>query len=104
MNPLYIRIYTNQAKEDGRVVCLKRYSNEILLFDYFVVRILLQSIYSYLDIYRYDSWGANREDRIPLSSISIPSLNESQEKAAISFINGPAQHLSLVQTPGTGYV
>jgi len=48
---------------------------------------------------------ANKEDRIPLSSISIPSLNESQEKAAISFINGPAQNLSLVQgPPGTGYV
>ena len=53
----------------------------------------------------HDTWGANQEDRIPLSSICIPSLNESQEKAAISFINGPAHNLSLVQgPPGTGYV
>lgn len=39
------------------------------------------------------------EDIMPLCSISIPSLNISQEKAATSFINGPANNLSLVQGP-----
>jgi hypothetical protein len=50
------------------------------------------------------AWGSTRkEDRIPMASIAIPTLNESQEKAANSFINGPAQNLSLVQgPPGTG--
>ena len=45
------------------------------------------------------NFGRQDEDVIPLCSISIPSLNISQEKAATSFINGPAHDLSLVQGP-----
>ena len=46
--------------------------------------------------------GSN-EDRVPTSSIDIPTLNVTQEKAASSFINGPSDNLSLVQgPPGTG--
>ncbi len=45
----------------------------------------------------------NEIDRIPLSAVDIPILNASQEAAAIKFLNGPIQNLSLVQgPPGTG--
>ena len=43
------------------------------------------------------------DNEISMTSMDIPSLNPTQEKAASSFIEGPSQNLSLVQgPPGTG--
>jgi hypothetical protein len=43
------------------------------------------------------------DERILLSSINLPKLNATQEKAASNFLNGPRDNLFLVQgPPGTG--
>lgn len=45
----------------------------------------------------------HEDDRVHLSSIKLPTLNATQEKAAFSYLNGPRDNLFLVQgPPGTG--